>query len=191
MEFQGQPLFRVTAGPADGLPVLLLHGAAFHSGTWQQLGTIDLLAKAGYRVVAVDLPGFGQSPARRTDPSSFAVELLTHLGIDRAVVVSPSMSGGVSFPLLLHHPERVAGFVPVAPVGTGEYAKKLHDCPVPALVVWGELDAIFPPSQAETLAASFEKAEVLILPGAGHPAYLDQPEAFHRALLGFLASLDD
>ena len=33
MEFQGKPLFRMTAGPADGRPVLLLHGAAFDSET--------------------------------------------------------------------------------------------------------------------------------------------------------------
>ena len=28
------------AGPPDGAPVLLLHGSAFHSGTWHELGTL-------------------------------------------------------------------------------------------------------------------------------------------------------
>lgn len=191
MDFQGKPLFRVESGPADGRPVLLLHGAAFHSGTWQKLGTIDALVAAGHRVIAVDLPGFGQSPARRIDRSSFGVELLDALGVDRVVVVSPSMSGGVSFPLVLHHPERVAGFVPVAAVGSVEYAKKLQNSSVPALVIWGEKDRLLPASQAKTLAASFAKAEVLILPGARHPAYLDQPKLFHEALLKFIAGLED
>lgn len=191
MEFQGKTLFRLESGPADGRPVLLLHGAAFHSGTWQKLGTIDALVAAGHRVIAIDLPGFGKSPARRTDPSTFGVELLDALGIDRVVIVSPSMSGGVSFPLVLHHPERVAGFVPVAPVGAVEYAKKLNNSDVPALVIWGEKDKLFPTAQAKTLAESFEKAEVLILPGARHPAYLDQPEMFHEALLKFIAGLED
>lgn len=191
MEFQGTPLFRITAGPAAGRPVLLLHGAAFDSETWQKLGTIDALANAGHRVIAVDLPGFGKSPSRRTDPSSFGVELLDYLGIDRAVVVSPSMSGGASFPLVLHHPDRVAGYVPIAPVGSVEYAKKLKNCPVPTLVIWGEKDDLFPPAQADVLAESFEKAEVLILPGARHPAYLDQPKMFHEALLKFIALLED
>ena len=191
MEFQGKPLFRTTAGPADGRPVLLLHGAAFDSGTWQKLGTIDVLANAGHRVIAVDLPGFGKSPARRTDPSSFGVELLEHLAIDRVVVVSPSMSGSVSLPLVLQHPERLAGYVPIAPVGSVEYAKKLKNSPIPALVVWGEKDKLFPPTQANTLAQSFEHADVLILPGARHPAYLDQPEMFHEALLKFIAGLED
>lgn len=191
MEFQGKPLFRITSGPADGRPILLLHGAAFDSGTWQKLGTIGVLANAGHRVIAVDLPGFGKSPARASDPSSFGIELLAHLGIDRVVVVSPSMSGSVSLPLVLHHPDRVAGYVPIAPVGAVEYAKKLKNSPVPALVVWGEKDRLFPPARAKALAESFEKAEVLILSGAGHPAYLDQPEMFHEALLTFIAGLED
>lgn len=191
MEFNGKPLFRRTAGPADGRPVLLLHGAAFDSETWQKLGTIDALANAGHRVIAVDLPGFGKSPARRSDPSSFGIELLDHLGIDRVVVVSPSMSGGASLPLVLHHPDRVAGYVPIAPVGSLEYAKKLKNCPVPTLVIWGEKDQLFPAAQAAVLAEGFERAEVLILPGARHPAYLDQPEMFHEALLKFITQLAD
>lgn len=190
MEFQGAPLFRITAGPKEGRAILLLHGAAFDSATWQKLGTIDVLANAGYRVLAVDLPGHGRSGGRRIDPSSFGIELVTHLGIDRAVVVSPSMSGSISLPLVLRHPERVAGFVPIAPVESVDYAKKLRNSPVPTLVVWGEKDAIFPPTQAALLAGSFDRAEVLILPGARHPAYLDQPKMFHEALLKFLAGLD-
>jgi pimeloyl-ACP methyl ester carboxylesterase len=184
-------LFHITAGPEEGRVVLLLHGAAFDASTWQKLGTIDVLAKAGYRVVAVDLPGHGHTPQRPTDPATFGAEMLDELGIDRAVLVSPSMSGRFSLPLVLQHPERVAGFVPIAPVGAVEFAKKLHDSPVPTLVVWGEEDHLFPPAQARTLADAFVRAEVLILPGARHPAYLDRPEEFHAALLKFLATLDD
>jgi pimeloyl-ACP methyl ester carboxylesterase len=44
---------------------------------------------------------------------------------------------------------------------------------------------------AKTLAAGFKTAEVVILPKAKHPAYLDQPDLFHAALLKFLAGLGD
>ena len=37
--------------------VLLLHGAAFTSETWQHLGSLALLDTLGFRAVAVDLPG--------------------------------------------------------------------------------------------------------------------------------------
>lgn len=191
VEFQGSPLHVVSAGPEDGRPVLLLHGAAFHSGTWQELGTLDVLAQAGYRAVAIDLPGFGKSPGAAIDSESFLEALLPVLGLDRPVVVSPSMSGAVSFPLVQRHPEMLAGFVPVAPVQTPRYTRTLQDSLVPALVVWGERDQVFPIAQAAPLARSFRTSTLLVLEGARHPAYLDQPERFHEALLAFLASLPE
>ena len=62
---------------------------------------------------------------------------------------------------------------------------RLEGSAVPALVVWGERDRLLPVSGARILAAAFRDARVLILPGARHPAYLDRPEAFHRALVEF------
>jgi len=189
--FRGQRIHMLTAGPGDGRSVLLLHGAKFHSGTWEKLGTLDLLARAGYRALALDLPGFGKSPRWQPDRATFLAELLPLLEIGRPVIVSPSMSGTLVFPLILEHPERVAGFVPVAPAGTLRYAPRLQNSPVPTLIFWGENDGLFPVSQAKTLAASFAQAKVVILPGARHPAYLDQPERFHEALLEFLSDLAD
>ena len=189
-DFKGKPLFRISAGPADGRPILLLHGAKFDSETWQKLGTIDVLAEAGYRVIAVDLPGFGKSPRRRMEPATLGKELLTHLGMDRAVIVAPSMSGRFAFPLVLNHADHISGFIPIAPVGAVEYAKKLKPSAIPTLVIWGEKDTLMPAAQASILAASFDDAKVLTLPGARHPAYLDQPEKFHQAVLEFIADLD-
>lgn len=37
--------------------VLLLHGAAFTSEIWVQIGTMKFLTGAGFRVVAIDQPG--------------------------------------------------------------------------------------------------------------------------------------
>jgi abhydrolase domain-containing protein 14 len=141
--------------------------------------------------VAIDLPGTGKSPGWRVDPQTFLLDLIGQLDIGRPVVLSPSRSGNVAFPLILEHPDKVSGFIGIAPVGAKEYASRLKQSPVPALIVWGELDSLFPPSLAQTLAASFKKAEVVILPKARHPAYLDQPKLFHEALLKFLAGLGD
>lgn len=44
------------------MEVVLLHGRAFNSHTWEQLGTLQLLAQRGYRAVALDLPGENPQP---------------------------------------------------------------------------------------------------------------------------------
>ncbi len=185
----GKRIYTRAAGPRDGQAVLLLHGAAFQSGTWQDLGTLTALAKAGFRAVAVDLPGFGKSESVDTAPDRFMLDLMAALSLEAPVVVSPSMSGRFSFPLIAEHPKSVAGFVPVAPVGTKQYAKRLRGLALPTLIVWGEKDAIFPVAQADLLAESIPGSRKLVLEGAKHPAYLDQPEAFHRALIDFATSV--
>ena len=39
------------------LEILLLHGQAFTSENWVQLGTLNYLAAMGHRAVAIDIPG--------------------------------------------------------------------------------------------------------------------------------------
>ena len=45
------------SGPSSGLYVLLLHGAAFSSQNWVDIGTLSVLAAMGHKAVAVDIPG--------------------------------------------------------------------------------------------------------------------------------------
>src|SRR5262245_10473534 len=177
------------AGSASGLTVLLLHGARYDSETWRGLSTIELLAKEGFHVIALDLPGYGRSEVSPIDPETFLGQAMSALGVESSVVVSPSMSGQYSFPLLIKSPEKVAGFVPVAPAGTDKYLRQLKKVKVPTLVVWGEMDEIIPMEKSDALTSVLEDAKRVIIKGAGHPCYLDRPEEFHRELLSFLRSL--
>lgn len=71
IQVQGQSLFFREALPGGGqaarFSVLLLHGIRFSSETWQNLGTLHRLAQAGYRAVAIDLPGNSGGGGRLLD----------------------------------------------------------------------------------------------------------------------------
>jgi pimeloyl-ACP methyl ester carboxylesterase len=96
------------SGPA----VLLIHGFPLCRKMWRpQFNTIP---KAGFRLIAPDLRGFGESdvPNGPYSIDLFAddiVELLDHLELDRAVVGGMSMGGYVLFNLLDRYPERLSG----------------------------------------------------------------------------------
>ncbi len=186
---EGSQLRYLESGPPSGQTVVLLHGARFTSNTWRDLGTLEHLANAGYHVVALDLPGYGHSEASTLAAEVYLARALETLLPDRrVVVVSPSMSGGFSLPFVAEQSDRVAGYVPIAPVGISRYADALRRVQVPSLVVWGANDTLVPLAQADVLATALH-GRTLILEEAGHACYVDRPEDFHRELLAFLQTL--
>jgi abhydrolase domain-containing protein 14 len=174
------------AGTPDWPTVLFLHGASFSSQTWHELGTLAFLAQHSYRAVAIDLPGFGQSESGEFPPLDFLLGLLEHLSLDKPILVSPSLSGMYSLPLVAAHPDKLAGFVPVAPVGIVSYKRQLQGNPLPTLAIWGSNDHIVPVEQAELLCQLFLHARKVILTDAGHACYLRATTDFHNSLLRFV-----
>lgn len=174
------------AGSHATRSVLLFHGASFQAETWRQIGTLDILSRSGYRAVAVDLPGFGESPAAQLEPKKWVGRLLTELAIERPVLVAPSMSGRVVLPWLLAEPDAASGLVAVACVAIKENARSLKKIRVPVLAVWGEHDTVVPQQHADQLVAAVADGEKVILGGAGHAPYMNDPGAFHVELSRFL-----
>jgi abhydrolase domain-containing protein 14 len=184
----GHDMHRLEAG--DGEPAwLLLHGASFEAETWRARGTLAHLAAQGQRVVAVDLPGFGRSAGARINEEGLVGGIMDSLGMERAILVVPSMSGRFGLPFLHHHPERLIGFVAVAPVGIGHWVEKLERCPTPLLCVWGERDRTVPHAHGETLCHAVRRGRMVVMPDAGHAAYMHDPEAFNRTLSEFAAEV--
>jgi pimeloyl-ACP methyl ester carboxylesterase len=56
----------------------------------------------------------------------------------------------------------------------------------PTLLIWGERDALVPPSLGPLLRTELPDARLLLLPGAGHVAQYDRPVQFNAATLAFL-----
>ena len=104
----GGALHYVTAGDA-GSPVLLVHG--FPESWWAFHALIPLLA-ARHRVIAVDLPGFGDSgtepgPYTSASAAESLRHLITHLGLGPVHLTGQDISGVIAFRLAAEHPELV------------------------------------------------------------------------------------
>jgi 2-hydroxy-6-oxonona-2,4-dienedioate hydrolase len=98
----------------NGHPIVMLHGSGPGATGWSNFrGQIAHLADR-YRVIAVDMPGWGESaPAtyeERNHPVT-AIELLDALGIERAALVGNSMGGATALKVAADHPERVSHLV--------------------------------------------------------------------------------
>jgi len=72
------------------------------------------------------------------------------------------------------------------PLGNTKLEKRLPLIAAPTLLVWGGEDRVMPRSYADKFAAGITgKTEIRVIPGAGHLAEIDQPEATAAAILGW------
>jgi non-heme chloroperoxidase len=81
----------------EGQPVVLIHGWALSSGSWE--AQVPALVEAGYRVITYDRRGFGQSsqPWHGYEYDTLAADLaalMDHLDLTGAVLIGFSMGGG-------------------------------------------------------------------------------------------------
>jgi abhydrolase domain-containing protein 14 len=170
--------------------VLLLHGAAFTSQTWvSEVPTIASLAAMGHKVVAVDLPGFGKTKAGVSDKGLYLDQVFNALIPNaKPMVVSPSMSGSFIVPFLKDNSNKISGWVPVAPAGLSSGQEFFPTLNVPTMIVYGELDPSGKKS-GDVLSLIPTSTQHQVLPGAKHPAYLDQPDLWHKLLYNFMKLL--
>lgn len=107
----GVELSVLISGPADGDVVVLCHGFPELAHSWRH--QIDYLAAAGYRVLAPDMRGYGQSSIP-SDVEAYdivqltgdVVGLLDHVGAEQAVVIGHDWGAIVAWQFALLHSER-------------------------------------------------------------------------------------
>jgi len=102
-----------------GTPLVLIHGYTSSVYTWKD--EFDALAQK-YRVIAVDLKGFGFTDKPDGDYSRRAqgelvAGLLDQLKIDKAWIAGNSMGGETALNVAVNHPERVLGLVLIDSAG--------------------------------------------------------------------------
>jgi pimeloyl-ACP methyl ester carboxylesterase len=165
------------AGPARGT-IVWIHGL---SGSWQNwLENLPVLAAAGWRCIAMDLPGFGASemPAEKITIAGYAAavdELLGVLGVSRAVVVGNSMGGFVGAEIAITFSTWVDKLVLVSAAGlTIETQRGLFRAVAPfgrALAMGSGWLA----SKSEELARRPRSRKAMFALVAAHPELLPAP----------------
>ncbi|MBS1847608.1 MAG: alpha/beta hydrolase [Actinobacteria bacterium] len=116
IDAEGTRIHAVSEG--SGPTIVLLHG--FPEFWWSWRHQLPALANAGFRAVALDLPGFGDSdkPDRRYDEAWVDATLAATVGAlldggERCIVVGHDWGGLLVWPFARRYPELLAGVVGV------------------------------------------------------------------------------
>lgn len=136
----------------EGPAVLLIHGWSLSGEVWDR--QLRVLAEAGYRAVAMDQRGHGDSDAPLTgygieDLTADALGVLDALDIESAAVVGWSLGGMVGLRLAHEHPDRIRALVMVASNGVAASRTEAFPFGVPAE---GPLAAILAAEHADRIA---------------------------------------
>jgi pimeloyl-ACP methyl ester carboxylesterase len=105
--------------------LLLVHGLASNGGFWRY--NIPALAKT-CRVIAVDLPGYGQSdkgpyPYTMTFFADVLSDMINTLGLGRITYVGHSMGGQIGIHFALRHPSQLDRLVLASPAGVESFTR--------------------------------------------------------------------
>ena len=104
----------------QGEVLLILHGWGASSESWILLQRA--LSKEGYRVIAIDLPGFGRSNPPATawgvqDYSNFIEQFVRAIGLRQFFLLGHSFGGQIAISFTVQHQELVKKLILCAPPG--------------------------------------------------------------------------
>jgi pimeloyl-ACP methyl ester carboxylesterase len=180
--------------------VVLAHGGRFNKESWEKQARV--LVTAGFRVLAIDFRGYGQSRGPgQADPLSdpplhldvlAAVRYLRKTGANTVSVVGGSMGGSAAGDAsIASEPGEISRvvFLGAAPDGPAEKLKSR------SLFIVARDDADSAVPRLPGIRAQYEKApepkELIVLDGSAHAQYLfqtDQGDRVMREILRFLSA---
>ena len=110
---------RKGAEAAGDVPIVILHGWGAHI---EAVGPILAALEGAFELIALDLPGFGESDPppeawSAADYARFVADFLDHLGVSRAHFVGHSHGGRVAIVLATEERERVVRLLLVDAAG--------------------------------------------------------------------------
>ncbi len=138
----------------DADPIVLVHGfASNHAVNWVSTLWAKTLMHAGFRVIAFDNRGHGQSE-KLYDPEAYGSgrmaedvgRLMDHLGIERADVMGYSMGARITARFALNHPDRVRSIL-LGGLGTNLIKENLLPLSIAEAMEAPSLDGLNDPMQ--------------------------------------------
>lgn len=111
----------VELNPRGAQTLVFIHGLGSYLKFWRY--QLDHFAAQGYRVIAVDLPGYGKSDKPASFPYTMEAmadtvrELLGHLGVQRPVLIGHSMGGQTALSYAIRYPREPRAVVLTSPAG--------------------------------------------------------------------------
>lgn len=118
----------VELNPEGAQTLVFIHGLGSYLKFWRH--QLDAFAAEGYRVIAVDLPGYGKSDKPASFPYSMEAmgdavrELLGTLGVRAPILVGHSMGGQTAASYAIRYPDEVRALVLTSPAGFEEFSPK-------------------------------------------------------------------
>ena len=178
-----------------GAPLVLgIHGWSQRNGwhTWQPV--MEPLSAAGFRVVCIDMPGWGRSDSWGSGPlgSQEGIEallaVLDGLASESAFLMGKSWGGGIALGTALDHPSRVEKLILTAPAF--RELDRLGTLSQPALMAWAEDDPVIPYKYAKQYVEAAPNIELVTYPAGGHSAGPKNAEDFAPRMITFLRATD-
>jgi 3-oxoadipate enol-lactonase len=124
LDASGSKIYYETRGV--GSAIVLLHDGSLASRTWDEVW--EPLANR-HQLIRYDRRGYGRSGAATTpfSPVEDLAKLLSHLKVERAVIVGSSSGGALAVDFAVAHPETANGLFLIGPVLHGmEYTAEFH-----------------------------------------------------------------
>ena len=164
IDVDGLKIYYKETGPQAAPALLLLHGFGSSLQAWDDW---SLKLEQKYRVIRLDLPGFGLTGASPANDYSEEKDLaiLTHfvdkLGLEKFSIIGHSMGGKMAWTLAASQPERVQALVLMAPDGFPE-AKDIGTKPYEVPAVTGLIKYFLPKYLVrKSIEPAFAEADAL------------------------------